>query len=73
MQSLREFVFFCVKLVETVNIVPKMVTHNQQLRLMWFPLDNDAETEKLLSFFNEIIPSSVLHFLCDEDKIKWPN
>src|SRR3989339_328310 len=67
LQSLREFVFFCVKLVETVNIVPKMVTHNQQLRLMWFPLDNDAETEKLLSFFNEIIPSSVLHFLCDED------
>lgn len=62
LQVLREFVAFCIKLINSGNTIPKIVTHNNQHRLVWIPLIQDKAIETIVSFFNEAIPAELLIF-----------
>ncbi|MBI5219886.1 MAG: DEAD/DEAH box helicase family protein [Bacteroidia bacterium] len=59
LQTIHEFVNFSVRLIHTGNTTPKIVTHNNQNRLIWTPLIQDHTIEKVVSFFSEIMPSQL--------------
>lgn len=60
LKTLHEFVNFSVQLIKSGNIVPKIVQHNGQHRLLWNPLIQDNSIENVVSFFEEIMPTQIV-------------
>lgn len=68
LKALREFTNFGIKLIDTGNIIPKIVTHNNNTRFIWVPLIQNSSIEKTLLFFKDIFPVTLLRFESEKQK-----